>query len=174
MPRMMTTVTLACWLGYCAVASLTSGFAALDGAMGSSLPMSFLAPSSLPASFVGDVSGAAALLAVAALLAFALFTLHAEKDRQAIARAEWLGIGGLVLATVAILTGAGHSHPVSDSTAIALLAVSIMAIAVDRLITVEEEEEDKEAFEAGIAAISQAMARQTQLYTPSHLDRSRR
>ena len=67
--------------------------------------------------------------------------------------------------------GTATGEDVSGTVIVILLAASGLAIAVDRLITIEEDEDDLPAFEAGFAAIAEAMARQTRLYTPPRDDR---
>lgn len=174
MQRLLTTVTLAAWFGYCAVSALTHGFAAFvtaragmaAGTMSDWLP-----------SFVVDEAIATSFLAIAGLFGAALFLLHVTKGRRAVLIAERLSLGALCLAGLMLFAGSGPvaGPTVSTMTLALILAASGAMLALDRLITTQEEEEiDLESFEAGIAAVAEAMARQTRLYTPAHQARPRR
>ena len=169
MQRLWTTVTMAAWLGYCAVEAFMRGSSAFAGAIAGPPPGS---AASWMTEIVAQEVVASVLLAIAGALAAAIFLLHARSGRRA--TAEWLGMSALALATLVLVSTAGPGPEGAASMVFMMLAASVLAVAIDRLITVEEDEDDLASFEAGIAAVAQAMARQTRLYTPPHVDRFRR
>jgi hypothetical protein len=174
MQRLLTTVTLAAWSGYGAVSAATHGVEAFASARAgmAGAPLSAWLPR-----FVVDEAIATSFLAVAGLFGAALFLLHAAGGRRAVAAAERLSLCALALVGLMLFAGTGPvaGPPVSAVTLILLLAASVAALALDRLITPDEEEAfDLDTFEAGIAAVAEAMARQTRLYTPQRDDRTGR
>lgn len=172
MQRLLTTVTLSAWLGYCAVSAYTlsaEAFAVMRDGSGTGAAPAWLS------TFVGDEVGATSFLALAGLFGAALYLLHVTQGRRAVAAAEKLSLGALGLTGLLLLVGAGAVAGPSVSTTVLLLLASASALLVDRLITVDEEEEvDLDAFDAGLAAVAEAMARQTRLYTPQYDERAGR
>lgn len=170
MPRLLTTVTLAAWLGYCAVSAGTlaaGAFAvALDGGVAETLP-----------AFVAAEIAATGFLAMAGLFGAALFLLHVAQGARAVVVAQGLSLGALALSGLFLLLGAGPAGPpASSTTTILVILASVLAVLIDRLIAVDDEEEegDWESIDAGLAAVTEAMVRQTRLYTPPYDERAGR
>ncbi|GGD25620.1 hypothetical protein [Aureimonas glaciei] len=170
MQRLLTTVTLAAWLGYCAVSAGTlaaGAFAvARDGGAAETLP-----------AFIAAEIAATGFLAMAGLFGAALFLLHVTQGARAVAIAEGVSLGALALSGLFLLLGAGPAGPpASATTTVFMVLASVLAVLVDRAITVDEEEEegDWESFDAGLAAVTEAMVRQTRLYTPPYNERAGR
>jgi hypothetical protein len=169
MQRLLTTVTLAAWLGYCAVSAGTlaaGAFAvARDGRAAETLP-----------AFIAAEIAATGFLAMAGLFGAALFLLHVTQGARAVAIAEGVSLGALALSGLFLLLGAGPAGPpASATTTVFMVLASVLAVLVDRAITVDEEEEgDWESFDAGLAAVTEAMVRQTRLYTPPYDERAGR
>jgi hypothetical protein len=174
MQRLLTTVTCAAWLGYCAVAAFRHGAAMLVAAREGLDTRSM--PSAL-SSFATHEAVATGFLAIAGLFGAALFLVHVRQGRRAVVAAERLSLAALAASGLMLWFGAGPvgGPPMTTATLVLVLMASALALALDRLIAVDEEEDSNlESFEAGIAAVAEAMARQTRLYTPQHDEPARR
>lgn len=150
MPRLPSTFALAGWLGFVATSGLM--LAASDPSLGR------------PAT---DALAAAELV-TAATLALALACVNGRRrDRRALG--ERLGLAAFAsIALVAAVASVSGLQAFPAGTAPGpfwtFLVLGVLAIGFDRVVTEERLEDDGAAFEAGITAIAEAMARQTHRY----------
>lgn len=150
MPRLPSTFALAGWLGFVA----TSGL--------------MLAASDLSFSRPATDALAAAELTIAATFALALACVNGNRrDGRALGERLGLAAFGSIALVAAVASVCGlQAFPAGTAPGPfwALLVLGALTIGFDRVVTEERSKDDGAAFEAGIAAIARAMARQTHLY----------
>ena len=161
MARLPTNFALSLWLGFLGVTGLSevAGLAGITSLFGHALE----APAA------GGLKGAVVALSTlgtAAVLAFALATIH-SRDEQRSVRGEVAAFGGIGIATsmviAALLFGAPFAN-VFDRIDLALwsVALSLLALGFDAVVQAPDDEDDDLAFRKALMEIEASIVRERQ------------